>query len=507
MCMLHAWVSLCDGDTHDVELAHAFHKNTSTPLSKYELLAARSVLGEARSAHAAWTAATAAASPLQGGAASEPGFAAAIADMGGVGVGASQQGAIVAAGTGGASAQSPGAKFIARGGGVASRSSDSQRVHASHFWVRSLMQSPSGSLFCFDLFVRPSLQRFQERGRAWRFTCHEVVSQPLDEADQNDIRPRGAPGTPTRRPKYDLYFSGLGANLSISNSISKPQVWPKWFPDGDDKASRARQGRTAPFKSALQLFHNHCARRDTKAGVIRKGVLSPVSKEYWQRVKGEWTELSDGQRLYYEELAAADSNRACSAKVMAQLLPESPCQQLVPASADADAPSNAIVATPVALQDESRWLARVGGHDGQPGDLPIDARLYRRILEREAVAFRSGHPGEKFKACKCASLRFHESVACQAKARGAIPPAVLYDRPCSGVCLASAHPATASLAIQLEAELSRRVQGVPVQQLGVILRVKAPIVRGSVTTPPSSLLSVIVLWPGLLAGSLASSPA
>lgn len=137
----------------------------------------------------------------------------------------------------------------------------------------------------------------------------------------------------------------------------------------------------------------------------------------------------------------------------------------------------------------------------------MDARLYRRILEREAVAFRSDHPGEKFSACKCASLRFRESVACLAKARGAIPPAVVYDRPCSGVCLASAHPATASLAIQLEAELSRRVQGVPVQQLGLILRVKAPIVRGSVTPPPSGLLSVIVLWPGLLVGSLASYPA
>lgn len=46
--VLGLWVGLFDADTHDMELRHAFHKHSSTPLSKFEFLAARSVLAEAK---------------------------------------------------------------------------------------------------------------------------------------------------------------------------------------------------------------------------------------------------------------------------------------------------------------------------------------------------------------------------------------------------------------------------------------------------------------------------
>jgi hypothetical protein len=55
--------------------------------------------------------------------------------------------------------------------------------------------------------------------------------------------------------------------------------------------------RTRPHKSALQLFHKVCARRDKHLDI------NPCTKDYWKQVKSEWAALRDDDRRHYEAIA------------------------------------------------------------------------------------------------------------------------------------------------------------------------------------------------------------
>lgn len=63
-------------------------------------------------------------------------------------------------------------------------------------------------------------------------------------------------------------------------------------------AKAANSSRTSKYKSALQLFHRRCSVRDAALGILQ---VSPVSKEYWIKVKEEWAQLPAEERQALED--------------------------------------------------------------------------------------------------------------------------------------------------------------------------------------------------------------
>lgn len=231
------------------------------------------------------------------------------------------------------------------------------------------------------------------------------------------------------------------------------------------------QGKVAPFKSGLQCFHNFAAKRDAALGVLGPGKLSPASKAYWAAIKAEWESLDESERIKFHSLAHVVADQALSAKMQ---------QQLAPCSIPEPEPEQAIVAQ--ADTDRSvELVARTGGYTDSATspktDLPMTTELFERLLNQEAASFVAETSPDIVSSFRSKRSRvaaaFRKESTGLAKARGTIPVVVPYSRPCAGVCRMHAHPSCASLADQLEADITRRVQGQRLEDLDFLMAIEA----------------------------------
>jgi len=76
--------------------------------------------------------------------------------------------------------------------------------------------------------------------------------------------------------------------------------------DGDDDATQRKRSRAqiSAEKSAIQVFHKHCVRRDKGS----QTPFNPVSKEYWQEVKNEFGGLTAETKQDFMDLAVAQQD-------------------------------------------------------------------------------------------------------------------------------------------------------------------------------------------------------
>jgi hypothetical protein len=65
------------------------------------------------------------------------------------------------------------------------------------------------------------------------------------------------------------------------------------------KAPASSGSRATPFKSVMQMFHNHCSQRDKGTGGKK------FSRDYWQSVRTEWQNLPDIDKQDFSSMLAS----------------------------------------------------------------------------------------------------------------------------------------------------------------------------------------------------------
>ena len=88
-------------------------------------------------------------------------------------------------------------------------------------------------------------------------------------------------------------------NASVLAALPAAYIGRKALPSfsGGERTQVTNGSRLRSHKSPLQLFHKRCCQRDSTLGI--PGSLA--SREYWARVRDEWSHLSEDQRARYEE--------------------------------------------------------------------------------------------------------------------------------------------------------------------------------------------------------------
>ena len=249
----------------------------------------------------------------------------------------------------------------------------------------------------------------------------------------------------------------------------------------DDDANGASSSHLCAERSAIQLFHKHCVRRDRAAGLIAPGEWNPVSREYWQRTKAEFAALTDAEKQDYEELivahVAAHRNRHEVA-----LVEERREAEAVVAVEPVRTPFSAIQ---IVSQNTG-----IGGHAAWPPPLdgipcPFSQDRFEALLDEETRKFQDSRGASSFRGtCRenTAKLahRFKYELAGLARARGDIPRRVVHDRPCFGVCSARSHWTVWRAALSLHARVthvakSRTAELAELDELTVFLAVQVPL--------------------------------
>lgn len=101
--------------------------------------------------------------------------------------------------------------------------------------------------------------------------------------------------------------SARNAAAAIAAAAPPTHAAPQPVGDSTQRVKR-NPSRLTKQKSALQLFHRRCSSRDAALGVLRG---SAVSKQYWAKVKREWSELPDEDKRALQERDGGSGRVGC----------------------------------------------------------------------------------------------------------------------------------------------------------------------------------------------------
>ena len=141
-------------------------------------------------------------------------------------------------------------------------------------------------------------------------------------------------------------------NASVLAALPAAYIGRKALPgiSGGELTQVTNGSRLRSHKSPLLVFHKRCCQRDSTLGIPG----SRVSKEYWARVRDEWSHLSEDQRAHYEEEVHLEKDTTARANVLDY-------------TAQCASVSSALVSVVGKVSDEASTslLLSIGGHDGQ----------------------------------------------------------------------------------------------------------------------------------------------